>query len=55
MQQNQQLTKSEYEEACKVVDELKDIEHFDERCNQYNEAFDIVIAYENENNIFVAR
>ena len=48
-------TEKEYHIALVLLDELKDIDDSDERCDEFNTILDKVIAYENENNIEIAR
>ena len=45
----------EYETAIERYKELQNINNDDPRCNEFNELLDSLIAYENENNIFVTR
>jgi len=49
------MTEKEYHIALVLLDELKDIDDSDERCDEFNAIHDQVIGYENENNIEIAR
>jgi hypothetical protein len=49
------MGKEEYKEVIKKLDELKDIEDWDSRCDEFNELLDKAVSYENENNIYVSR
>jgi len=46
---NMPLEDESYTQAKRTVELLKDIEHDDPRCDEYNAAIDFIEDYENEN------
>ena len=49
------MTEREYQIALVLLDELKDINDSDERCDEFNAVHEQVITYEDEHNICVSR
>jgi hypothetical protein len=49
------MSKADYNTIIKRIEELKDIEPWDSRCDEYNLLLDQAINYEDENNIYIAR
>ena len=49
------MTKQQYETKKARLEELKDIDDWDERVDEYNALFDEVVAYEEENEINIVR
>ena len=49
------MTSEEYKAKIARLEALKDIEDNDSRVDEYNELFDEVLDYENENGIYITR
>ena len=49
------LTADEYKVKLKRLDELQDIDDWDDRCDEFNCLLDMIIEYDNENNIYIPR
>ena len=49
------MNEEQYQIDVKRLDALKDIENDDPRCDEFNELYDKVVAYEDEHSLPIVR